>query len=69
MQPPEQDDFKHFFTICGIIGTALVWCSIWFLVEIAFKGMSKVYQIFGHLAILLIGLKLLHTVSHGGVNI
>lgn len=58
-EPPN----KRIFSICGIIGTALVWSAVWALVDLAFRGMPKAYQIMGHLAVLMVGIKILHLVG------
>lgn len=45
--------------ICDVIGTALIWIGLWFLIDVWFKRLSVKLQIFGYLFVLVLGIYLL----------
>jgi hypothetical protein len=57
---------NHTYRLWAIVGNACVWVALWLLLEVCFKSMSESVQILAYLAVLALGLKILHRVSKEG---
>lgn len=60
----EQDE--HVCRMWSVVGSSCVWVAMWFLLEVCFKHMTETTQIFAYLAVLVVGLMILHRVSKKG---
>lgn len=54
--------------IMAVAGSALIWISMWYLIEAALQNLSQTKQVLAYIAVLLIGVKVLDTVASSGYD-
>jgi hypothetical protein len=57
---------EHNVRIWSIIGTVLVWASVWYLLELCLAHLPKRTQIMAHVIVLAVGVVILRRVSKEG---
>ncbi len=57
---------KHECRVWSVIGTALVWIALWFLVDVCFQKLQEKYQIIAYVIVLGAGVKILYQISKKG---
>jgi len=61
------DADQHEVKMWSIVGTVLVWASLWFLLELWLAHLTKRFQVLTHFALLAVGIFILHRVSKRGL--
>lgn len=62
----DKSDDEHNVKIWSIVGTVLVWASVWYLLELCLGHLSKKTQIILHVLLLSVGVMILRRVSKEG---
>ena len=62
-----QKENEHAYRIWSIVGTAMVWIALWFLLDIALKQFGVKGQILAHFIVLVVGVIILNHISQKGL--